>query len=117
MTLSSYDSDNLKLLAERFKESKTQMFDNEEYAKFSSLLDILENEGYIRNMNIDGTNAYRLQCNLDDFIAKIKSDEKDERKEKRSEFLKDIILLIIGGFIALFFEHFFDIIDFVKGLF
>ena len=57
MTLSSYDSDNLKLIAERFKESKIQMFDNEEYAKFSSMLDILETEGYIRNMNMDGTNA------------------------------------------------------------
>ena len=93
------------------------MFDNEEYAKFSSLLDILETEGYIRNMNIDGTNAYRLLANLDNFIAKIKSDEKDERKDKRSEFLKEIILLVIGGLLALLFEHLFDIINFVKGLF
>ena len=93
------------------------MFDNGEYAKFSSLLDILETEGYIRNMNIDGTNAYRLLANLDNFIAKIKSDEKDERKDKRSEFLKEIILLVIGGLLALLFEHLFDIINFVKGLF
>lgn len=93
------------------------MFDNDEYAKFSSLLDILETEGYIRNMNMDGTNAYRRLGNLDDFVAKFKSNEKDSRKEKRSEFIKDIILLIIGGLIALLFEHFSDIIEFVKGFF
>lgn len=121
MPLSTHEKKCLDEIISKFEGKEMAVFSIEECARFSPILNVLETEGYVRRHQMDGGCIYILDANLDDFVAKIKSDEKDERREQRSEIRKEalvaLISAIIGGLVTLLFEHFGEIIDFVKGLF
>ena len=121
MTLSSYEQKCLDEIVSKFENNKIVSFSNEEIARYSSLLNNLVESRYIRQLHMDGGNAYLLEADLQGFVLQNKSNMKDDKRKQHSTTRKEVFIAIIsaivGGAITLFGYHFAEIINFVKGLF
>ena len=97
LTLSRLQEKQYKEIKERFSESEGMIYlSDDDNVRLQEVLTLLEYKGYIREFQIDGTNAYRRMASFDSFEAWHKDQQREERKLSAREWKICIIGALIG---------------------
>ena len=98
ITFSKLQKRQYKEIKDKFSASEGMIYlSDEDNVRLHDVLVILEVKGYIRNFEIDGTNAYRRMNSFDSF----EEWHKDRAREERKISARDWKIGIIGALIGL----------------
>ena len=96
---------NIKKQFEKLKmtidEDSNLKLTDEEVLRYQDILKLLEERGYIHNMNVDGINWYRKIVEWDGFGEWLNEQIKESQKVTRREWIIGIGGAIIGALIGL----------------
>ena len=100
-TLSKLQEQQYAEIKEIFKDQTLVDISDEDDIRMRSVLQLLEEQGYIQDMKINGGNVYRKMGNFSDFETWHKDQKREERKLNRREWRIAIVSAIIGAAIGL----------------
>lgn len=102
-TLSKLQMKHYQELKSKFTENKSKIINlsDEEFTRLREVIQLLIGLGYVKEIKIDGANAFQRIGNFDDFEAWHKDREREERKLSSRELKIAIVSAIIGAVIGL----------------
>ena len=74
---------------------------NEDALRYQDVLLLLENRGYIHDLNVDGMNWYRVMSDLSGFEDWLDEEIKENKRVTRREWIIGIVCAIIGATVGL----------------
>lgn len=97
LTLSKLQYKQYKEIKDKFSASEGMIYlSDDDAVRLQEVLTLLEFKGYIREFQIDGTNAYRRMASFDSFDAWHKDQQREERKLSAREWKIGLIGALIG---------------------
>ena len=78
--------------------------DDADAIRMKRVLDLLQEQGYIKNLDVDGTNMFLVLGNLHDFDDWLTDEEQKAKKLSRREWAIALGGAIVGAIISGFFQ-------------
>lgn len=95
--LSKLDRWKLQKLKEMFSKNDCIYLSDKDKQLLGSLLDFLETNDVIRNLHVDGANAYIMVGSIEIFEENLKDFEAEIAREKHSERWHDFWMVVLGA--------------------